>query len=486
MNLYCSWIALDSIHAEVTEVEPERVRALNTQPVREHGEYVLYWAQMNRRVEYNHALAYAIELANSLDLPVLVYEGLDCDYPYANDRIHTFVLEGVPDTTGRLQALGIGYVFYLRRNRREPNNVLYRLSESAAAIVTDDFPTFIAAKHNASVPDKIERLYLAVDSSCIVPMNRLEKREWAAYTIRPKIRKLLPRYLHAVKMPSLRRRWPGVIPAWHTEVERDCIGDLVSSCEIDHSVKPSTAFRGGSVEARRRLWSFLKTRLRRYARERNEPSAHSTSELSPYLHFGQISSLEVAIAAQEYARKHKLVADEFLEELIVRRELAFNFTRHTPDYDSLNCLPDWAKRTLQRHAFDPRNPCFTCEQIERAETYDDLWNTTQKELLLRGKIHGYYRMYWGKKILEWAKTHEEALRIMIYLHDKYALDGRDPNTYTNVLWCFGLHDRPWAERAIFGQTRYMSNQGMRRKTDVDAYRREMDSLERTGKETART
>ena len=220
--------------------------------------------------------------------------------------------------------------------------------------------------------------------------------------------------------------------------------------------------------------------------ERNEPSAHSTSELSPYLHFGQISSLEVAIAAQEYARKHKLVADEFLEELIVRRELAFNFTRHTPDYDSLNCLPDWAKRTLQRHAFDPRNPCFTCEQIERAETYDDLWNTTQKELLLRGKIHGYYRMYWGKKILEWAKTHEEALRIMIYLHDKYALDGRDPNTYTNVLWCFGLHDRPWAERAIFGQIRYMSNQGMRRKTDVDAYRREMDSLERTGKETART
>jgi deoxyribodipyrimidine photo-lyase len=486
MNLYCSWIALDSIHAEVTEVEPERVRALNTQPVREDGEYVLYWSQMNRRVEYNHALAYAIELANPLDLPVLVYEGLDCAYPYANDRIHTFMLEGVPDTTDRLRSLGIGYVFYLRRNQRGANDVLYRLSERAALVVTDDFPTFIAAKHNASVPARIGTLYLAVDSSCIVPMNRLEKREWAAYTIRPKIRKLLPTYLRAVRMPSVRRRWSGVVPEWHTEVGRDRIGDLVSSCEIDHSVKASAIFYGGSLEARRRLRSFLKTRLRRYARERNEPSAHSTSELSPYLHFGQISSLEVAIAAQEYARKHKVIADEFLEELIVRRELAFNFTRHTPDYDSLACLPDWARRTLQRHASDPRNPCFTCEQMERAETYDDLWNATQKELLLRGKIHGYYRMYWGKKIIEWAKTHEEALRIMLYLHDKYALDGRDPNTYTNVLWCFGLHDRPWSERAIFGQIRYMSYDGMRRKTDVDAYLSEIELLERRGKEAERT
>jgi deoxyribodipyrimidine photo-lyase len=425
-------------------------------------------------------------LANSLDLPVSVYEGLDCAYPYANDRIHTFMLEGVPDTSERLQSLGIGYVFYLRRNRRGANDVLYRLSERAAVVVTDDFPTFIAAKHNASVPARIDTLYLAVDSSCIVPMNRLEKREWAAYTIRPKIRKLLPTYLRAVKMPGVRRRWSSVVPEWHTEVKRDRIGDLVFSCEIDHSVKPSTMFHGGSLEARRRLRSFLKTRLRRYARERNEPSAHSTSELSPYLHFGHISSLEVAIAAQEYARKHKLIADEFLEELIVRRELAFNFTRHSPDYHSLACLPDWARRTLQRHASDPRNPCFTCEQMERAETYDDLWNATQKELLLRGKIHGYYRMYWGKKIIEWAKTHEEALRIMLYLHDKYALDGRDPNTYTNVLWCFGLHDRPWSERDIFGQVRYMSYQGMRRKTNVDAYLREIESLARRGKEAERT
>jgi deoxyribodipyrimidine photo-lyase len=469
----------------VAEVEPERVRALNDSPVREGAEYVLYWSQMNRRVECNHAFAYAIELANSLRLPVLYYEGLDCVYPYANDRLHTFMLEGVPDTMERLRTLGIGYVFYLRRNRREPNDVLYELSRSAAAVVTDDYPTFIAAKNNTSVPAKVETAYFAVDSSCIVPMNRLEKREWAAYTIRPKIRKLLPTYLKPFKMPPAHHAWTGSTPRWHVDVNREHIPHLVSSCEIDHSVKPSAAFHGGSSEAKRHLQVFLETRLRRYARERNEPTAHATSDLSPYLHFGHICSLEIALAAQIYAREQKLIADEFLEELIVRRELAFNFTRHTPNYDSLRSLPDWARKTLAQHSSDSRDPSFTCEQMERAETYDDLWNATQKELLLRGKIHGYYRMYWGKKIIEWAGTHDEALRIMIYLHDRYALDGRDPNTYTNVLWCFGLHDRPWTQRAIFGQIRYMSYEGMRRKTNVDAYIREIEYLEKTGKELTR-
>ena len=468
----------------MAQVEAERVRALNSKPVRDHADYVLYWSQMNRRVECNHALAHAIEIGNSLELPVLFYEGLDCAYPYANDRIHTFVLEGVPDTADRLQSLGIGYVFYLRKNPREPNDTLYRLSERAAVLVTDDFPTFVAAKHNASVPARVDVPYLAVDSSCIVPMNRLEKREWAAYTIRPKIRKLLSTYLNPFKMPRARKPWTGTVPEWHSNVECEQIPHLVSECDIDHCVKPSPAFRGGSSEAKRRLRNFLKAGLRRYARDRNEPAAHATSDLSPYLHFGHISGLEVAVAAQEYARKHKLVADEFLEELIVRRELAFNFARYTPGYDSLAALPDWARKTLHKHASDPRNPSFTCEQMERAETYDNLWNATQKELLVRGKIHGYYRMYWGKKIIEWAKTHEEALRIMLYLHDKYALDGRDPNTYANVLWCFGLHDRPWTERAIFGQIRYMSYEGMRRKTDMDAYLREISALRKVEEPTA--
>jgi deoxyribodipyrimidine photo-lyase len=237
-------------------------------------------------------------------------------------------------------------------------------------------------------------------------------------------------------------------------------------------VKPSTTFRGGYGAARQRLEHFVNKNARRYAAERNEPSSHATSNLSPYLHFGHVSSLEVALTVD---------VPEFREELIVRRELAFNFARHA-QFESLDSLPNWAKQSLRDHARDPRPAAFTAEQLELGETYDALWNATQKELLLRGKIHGYYRMYWGKKLIEWASTYEEALQLMIYLHDKYALDGRDPATYTNILWCFGLHDRPWNERPVFGKVRYMSYEGMRRKTNVDAYIREIDHLHRTGQD----
>jgi deoxyribodipyrimidine photo-lyase len=460
----------------------ERIAALNQRAVREGAGYVLYWAQMNRRVSSNHGLAFAVEKANELGLPVLYYEGLTCTYPHANDRLHTFILEGVPDTARQLAKLGIGYVFYLRRRKSDANDILYRLAEKAAMVVTDDYPVFIAARHNASVPAKIDCPYYAVDSSCIVPMSRLDKREWAAYTIRPKITRMLPEHLQPLEMPRVKQKFTAPIPDFHVAVRNADIPDLVGSCEIDHSVPPSTAFRGGIEQAENRLTHFLAKNLRQYARERNEPSAHATSNLSPYLHFGQISSLHVAITARAYAEEHHLIANEFLEELIVRRELSFNFTRFTPNFDSLESLPDWARATLKKHDKDKRDPVFTARQMENCETYDPLWNATQKELRLRGKMHGYYRMYWGKKIIEWSETHEAALEFMIAMHDRYALDGRDPNTYVGILWCFGLHDRPWVERPIFGQIRYMSYDGMKRKTGTDAYIREIEYVERTGKE----
>jgi deoxyribodipyrimidine photo-lyase len=457
----------------------DRIQRLNDRPERAEAHYVLYWAQMNRRVDANHALAYAVSLANRRRLPVLYYEGLTCDYPYANDRLHTFILEGVPETARRCAELGLGYVFYLRRRRTDPNDVLYRLAAAAAAIVTDDYPTFIARRHNRSVPAKLDVAYYAVDSSCVVPMKLLARREYAAYTIRPKIRKLLAEHLTPAPEIRPQRPWRGPAPPYHTEVERGRIGELVASCEIDHTVAPSRTIRGGRRAALERLEFFLEHNLRRYARQRNQPAARATSGLSPYLHFGQIASLEVALAVQAYSRAHGCSAEEFLEELIVRRELAFNFTRHTADYTSLDALPDWARRTLAAHDADRRSPVYTREQFERAETHDTLWNAAQQELLLTGTIHGYYRMYWGKKIIEWSASHAEALETMIYLHDRYALDGRDPNTYTNILWCFGLHDRPWAERPIFGQVRYMSLEGMKRKTDVEAYIRQIAGLARS-------
>lgn len=462
-----------------------RVRALNTKPPRVGADYVLYWAQMNRRANSNHALEWAAQLANEHRLPLLVYEGLTCSYPYANDRMHTFVLQGIPEMQRRLARRGIGYHFHLRRTLRDSNDRLYRLAARAAAIVTDDYPSFVARRHNVSVPPKVDVPYYAVDSSCIVPMSQIGKREYAAYTIRPKINRLLPRFLEPVAEVKLTRPFRVALDLEATAVTSANVAQLVASCEIDHSVRPSPSFEGGRLAAEKTLAEFLENRLRRYAREKNEPSRHATSNLSPYLHFGQISSLEVALAAAAHALKHDLMADEFLEELIVRRELAFNFASHAQDAESLENVPGWALKTMAEHSRDRREFLYTREQFEHAQTYDPLWNATQRELLLRGKIHGYYRMYWGKKIIEWSATCEDALGTMIYLHDRYALDGRDPNTYANILWCFGMHDRPWNSRPIFGMLRYMSFDGMKRKTNVDAYLKEIDFLERTGKDPFR-
>ena len=450
----------------------QRVLQLNQAAVRVDGRYILYWCRWNRRAGGNHALAFAAGLANSLQLPVLYLESLTCDYPYASDRLHTFALQGMPETASSLEKLGIGCAFHIPRRKGDDGRAIADVLRNAAAVVTDDCPL--------PAPEFDVAAY-AVDSCCVVPGRLIPDRSYAAYSLRPKVHKLLPQYLKAAPVVKVNRRWEGPVPAWHTEVDADAIERIVAECEIDRSVAMPRSIRGGRAEARRRLKEFLQHRLRRYAGEKNEPAAHATSELSPYLHRGFISSLEVALAVQEHAAEHKLMADEFLEELIVRRELAFNFARHASGA-SLTDLPAWAQQTLHNHRKDPRDPVYTREQLESAATYDELWNATQKELVLRGKIHGYYRMYWGKKVLEWSETPEEALATALYLNDRYALDGQDPNGNTNILWCFGLHDRPWTERAIFGTVRWMSRGGMDRKTDVTAYLREIDYLGRTGKE----
>ena len=451
----------------------DRVRALNDQPIRPGGRYVLYWCRWNRRVESNHALLHAAELANGMNLPLVCFERLSCAYPTASDRFHTFVLEGVPGMQSQVRKLGAGYIFQLPRRKTTSDASLRAVIQGAAAVVTDDCPR--------ATPTLDVQLH-AVDASCIVPMSRIPARSYAAYSIRPRIHRMLPEFLRPVPAVELRVRCRESFSELHTEVTAANLADLVASCEIDHTIRPSSTFRGGRKAAEGALHRFLDERLRRYAREKNEPSAHATSDLSPYLHFGHISSLEVALAAGEHAREHKLIADEFLEELIVRRELAFNFRRYAEDYDTLEALPEWAQKTIAAHRDDRRDPVYTREQFEAAATHDDLWNATQKELMLRGKIHGYYRMFWGKKIVEWAASANEALATMLYLHDRHALDGDDPNTCAGILWCFGLHDRPWPERPIYGTIRSMVRSGMERKSNVDAYIREIGNLEHTGKE----
>jgi deoxyribodipyrimidine photo-lyase len=459
----------------------ERVRKVEDAGVRPGGEYVLYQVRVNRRVESNHALTYAAGIANSLELPLLVCERLRCD-EYANERSHTFVLEGVPEFAAAVRSLGAGYVFHLERKPGDADRAFRKLAGGAAALVTDDYPDTLLDRYGSALPASLGLDTYAVDSSCIVPMRLHPAQAYAAYSLRPKIHAKLPRFLQPAPAAKLKKRFPKTAFAAHTEVERAAIPALVAGCAIDHSVPPSTSFRGGRGHALERLERFLSKRLRRYAADKNEPSAHATSDLSPYLHWGHVAALEVALAAGEYAREHKLMAEEFLEELIVRRELAFNFCCHAPWPDRLESVPDWARATLDEHRKDARDPVYTPAQLDAAATCDELWNATQDELRLRGKIHGYYRMYWGKKILEWAETPELALATMLHLHDRYALDGRDPNTFANILWCFGLHDRPWPGRPIYGKIRTMTRQGMERKTDTASYLREIAYLKRTGKD----
>ncbi len=450
-----------------------RIRTLNQAGTNSAGHYVLYECGHNRRVTGNHALAFAATLSNRLQLPLLVYESLSCDYPYASDRLHQFLLEGVPETASDLRKLGAGYIFELLLRKRERSRIT-ELEAQASAIVVDDYPEPQSERQVCTY---------AVDSSCVVPAHCIEKQMYAAYALRPRIHRMLPQFLKPSPAIHLEERFAGPVPSIHTVVEPKRISSLIASCEIDHRVPPSTTFRGGRRQAEVCLETFLNDRLHRYGRDKNDPSAHGTSNLSPYLRAGSISSLEVALAVKEHARNHRLMAEEFLEELIVRRELAFNFAWFSKHRDSIEALPDWARETIHKHRHDKRDPQYSREQLEAAETYDNLWNATQNELLLRGKIHGYYRMYWGKKILEWSESAGEALATMIYLNDRYALDGQDPNTYANILWCFGLHDRPWPERPIFGKIRSMVRAGMERKTNVDAYLQEISDLQRTGKDS---
>jgi deoxyribodipyrimidine photo-lyase len=394
----------------------------------------------------------------------------------ANDRMHTFVLQAVPETAKRLKKAGIGYVFYLRKTRQSPNDILYRLAEHAAAVVTDDYPTFIARQHNQSVPGKLTIPYYVVDASCVVPMSVIPVRQYGAYTIRPKINKVLDQYLRPADNLKVKHPFKEPIPDFHIEVTDGNIAQLVSECQIDHSVKPSHEHIGGRLAVEARLQDFLSNKLRRYPSGRNEPAARATSGMSTYLHFGQISALELALAVKDYADAHKLIAAEYLEELIVRRELAFNYARFVEDPGDLANLPDWCQKNMREHAKDKRDPIYTAQQLENAETYDELWNATQNEMRKAGTIHGYYRMYWGKKIIEWSPTYQDAVTFMIDSHTKYALDGRDPNTYTNILWCFGLHDRPWPARPVFGTMRYMSLEGMKRKSNTRAYIEQINSI----------
>lgn len=450
-------------------IHPTRVHVLRGGAA-SRGRYVLYWMQASQRVEYNHALAYAIETANALRLPLVVFFGITERFPNANRRHYAFMLEGLSEVQGALKQRGIHFVL----RHVSPEHGVLDLARGASCVVVDQGYLRIQHTWYEHVAQRIDCPLLQVESNVLVPTALVSnKEEYAARTIRPKIHRLLSEYLR-----PLAERSP-LIPSTRLDIETlhlSSIPEQLARLAIDHSVDQVAGFIGGASQAQARLRDFIEHKLERYADLRNDPSLDYVSHLSPYLHFGQISPLQVALEVQSAGRG----ADAFLEELIVRRELSMNMCRYNPSYDQYErVVPAWARKTLDAHRGDRRAYLYTQEQLESAQTHDEYWNAAQQEMVLTGKMHGYMRMYWGKKIIEWSADPATAFARALYLNDKYELDGRDPNGYTGVAWCFGKHDRPWQERPIFGTVRYMDAKGLERKFDIKAYVRRIKQLSAT-------
>ncbi len=446
-----------------------RLRRLNDRPIRSAGEFVLYWMQVFRRAEDNAALAYAIERANDLGVPCLVYEALRPDPPHASDRTHRFVLEGARDTADRLEARGIAYTFFLPRTRDEARGVVAKLAARARLVVSDDFPTFVVPANNAAVASRAPCAFVAVDDCAVVPMALLAKPETGARTIRPKVTRALQAWLRPLDDPRPQVRSPGRLdlPFSPTDLARVDLDEVVASCAIDHAVTRVDDTPGGSREAERRLDAFARGPLATYDVDRDDPSRDATSGLSPYLHFGMVSARRVALEARAWGRGPAL--DSFLEQLLVRRALSFNFARTRADHATYTALPGWAQATLERHQGDRRYAEVSVTDLEEAKSPDPLWNAAMRELRARGVIQSYARMLWAKLPLMWTHSARHAHAAMMQLNDKWALDGRDPNGYANVSRCFGLHDRPSPERDVFGAVRSMTSASARRKLDFEGY-----------------
>ena len=451
-----------------------RIRVVRGGEIDPAGRCVVYWMQRSQRSRDNPALDLAIDVANALRLPVLAVFGLTAGYPGAQRRHYRFLLEGLPETRNELEARGVALVVRIG----SPDEVVLALVREAraAVVVGDENPVRAGQQWRRRVAELLREPYLCVDSDVVVPSALFPKEEYAARTIRPKIHRVLADYLKPLANPDARFRWArGSIPRG----EALGVDDLLNRLKVS-GVSAVHGYRGGPVEARRRLARFVNERLPRYATDRNLPTPYMTSELSAHLHFGHISPLTVALAVQQSGAPRESV-EAFLEELIVRRELAINFVARNPDHDRLAGCPAWALATLAKHAADPRPFLYGAATLESAATHDPLWNAAQTEMVVTGRMHNYIRMYWAKKILEWSPGPETAFDVALDLNDRYEMDGRDPNGDTGVAWAVGgKHDRPWPERPVFGTVRSMTFEGMRRKFDVDGYIARVRDVERGG------
>ncbi|WP_138429107.1 FAD-binding domain-containing protein [Fodinibius saliphilus] len=478
-------------------INNKRVFKRNDEKPNGEGDYVLYWMQINRRFQYNFALEYAVKLANHLNKPLLIYEGLSCDYPWAADRFHYFLMEGMAENRAYAQRNDLNYYSYLEDEPGAGDGLLYALANDACAVVSDEYPVFIIREHNEKVGPKLDIPYTTVDSNGLIPLGITEKAPYNAYFFRKIMqRNFLSCYKNGPKknpLKELENRSTVTLPSKflnkypRANSHLDEPDSFISSLDINHEVD-KIELDGSREAALTRLDQFIQNGLKEYDDKRNDPDEEKTSRLSPWLHFGKISEYEIVDAVLKHQPKGWDLeditfnkgstggffngdpnVDGFLDEVITWREVGFHFAHHEPDYDTYDSLPDWALKTLEKHKNDPREYIYELEEFAQSQTHDEIWNAAQTQLREEGIIHNYLRMLWGKKVLEWTPNPETALAYLIELNNRYAIDGRDPNSYSGIFWIFGRFDRAWQERPIYGKTRYMTSDSTRKKVKLDEY-----------------
>lgn len=481
----------------MTNFNSLRVFEKNSKETASDGAYVLYWMQVSRRFHYNYALEHAVEYANKLGKPLLILEALSCDYPWANDRIHRFILEGMSEHYEYATRKKLNYVAFSEWKPGEYERLLMKLASSAAVLITDEYPLFPVRNRNETLSQKVKIPYISVDSNGLIPLGLTDKDPYSAYLFRKIVQK---KFIDAYTSPPasnpldrLKNRSEILLDDLSSgslsrpEKVFENIPGFIEGLAIDHSVKP-VDWHGGRSAGLDMLGKFLQNGLQVYDEKRNDPDEQKTSRLSPWLHLGKVSEYEIVRAVLEHQPEGWHLdmitdnngstgkffngnpnIDSFLDEVITWRETGFHFAHHRPDYDRFGSLPDWALQTLNKHRDDPRKWVYSYEELATSQTHDELWNAAQTQLREEGMIHNYLRMLWGKKVIEWTPDPETALQYLIDLNNTYAIDGRDPNSYSGIFWCFGRFDRAWQERDIFGKVRYMSSDSTRRKVKLNNY-----------------
>ena len=454
-------------HALATLADNPRVTIRRPGAPQKDAKSVVYWMQRAQRGIDNPALDVAIALGNELGLPVVAFFSAISNFPHANWRHYHFLNQGLADIEEDLAARNVSFIV-----RRPPHNSLEKLLKEvdAGIVVGDENVMREPERWRAVLARRLDLPFWTVDAEAAVPSKTFPKHFFAVHHFRPKIYAELPKYLVPEPVTHARRGWERPADFESFDIRTDVTSGWR---DFDRTCEPVDSFTGGTHAGLKQLQRFIDCKLAHYDTARNHPETDGTSQLSPYLHFGHIGPLTIARGIQAAVDQGKVTSearDVYYNEVLAWRELSINFVRYVPSYDTIECAPEWAQKTLQAHTRDKRNPQYTYEQMDRGETYDELWNAAQMQMVRHGWMHNYLRMYWAKKILEWSPTPAKAYDTCVWMNDRYFLDGRDPNGYAGVAWAIaGVHDRPWFEREIFGTVRYMSGASTGKKFNSKRY-----------------